>query len=197
MLSGFGINFCCNLLFKQHKERLMHGRKIFNHTPPLFNTKYNNIKHFLLILLFLIFTISGLSALSGEFAGLGVEGNANTREGAAIGGNLSLGVNLNDQFSLGIKTVFSYDTSAVSTLEPAAFFRYYLPLKINGLFAQAELGASFFFEDGNNYPAFQGGLAFGWHYNLFKNWYIEPYVRLGYPFVWGAGFLAGFHFDFK
>jgi hypothetical protein len=163
--------------------------------PPLYSTKYRNIKHFLFLLLFLIFTISGLSALSGEFAGLGVEGNANAREGAAIGGNLSLGVNLNSQFSLGVKTVFSSDTSAVSTLEPAAFFRYYLPLKINGLFAQAELGASFFFEDSKSYPSFQGGLAFGWRYNFIKNWYIEPAVRLGYPFAWGAGVLAGLSFD--
>jgi hypothetical protein len=163
--------------------------------PPISEYKYNNLIHFLFILFFLIFSIGNLSALSGEFAGLGVEGNANAREGAAIGGNLSLGVNLNSQFSLGIKTVFSSDTGAVSTLEPAAFFRYYLPLKINGFFAQAELGASFFFEDGNSYPAFQGGLSFGWRYNFVKNWYIEPAVRFGYPFVWGAGVLAGLSFD--
>ena len=172
----------------------MHGSKIFRY-PPISINKYRSIIIFLLILFFLFFTIGGLSALSGEFAGLGVEGNANAREGAAIGANLSLGVNLNSQFSLGIKTVFSSDIDAVTTLEPAAFFRYYLPFKFSGLFAQAELGASFFFEDGKSYPAFQGGLSLGWRYYFIKNWYIEPAVRFGYPFVWGAGIIAGLSFD--
>jgi hypothetical protein len=142
-----------------------------------------------------LFAAGSLSALSGEFAGLGVEGNANTREGAAIGGNLSLGVNLDQQFSLGIKATFSSDTDTVTTLEPAAFFRYYLPFNFSGLFAQAEIGASFFLEGGGSYPAFLGGLAFGWRYNVWKNWYIEPSIRAGYPFAWGAGVMAGLSFD--
>jgi len=142
-----------------------------------------------------LFTVGSLSALSGEFAGLGVECNANTREGTAFGGSLSGGVDLDNQFSLGLRTTFSSNMDTITTLEPAAFFRYYLPLKLNGLFAQAEFGMSFFFEDGNSYPALLGGLAFGWRYNLNKDLYIEPSVRTGYPFLWGVGFLAGLSFD--
>jgi hypothetical protein len=141
-----------------------------------------------------LFSAGGLSALSGEFAGLGFEGNSNTREGSAFGGSLSIGVDLDHQFSLGLKAVFSSNMDTVTTLEPAAFFRYYLPLKISGLFAQAELGTAIFFEDGESYPAFLGGLAFGWRLNMGKNWYIEPTIRGGYPFVWGVGILAGLRF---
>jgi len=143
------------------------------------------------------FIAGSLYALSGAFAGLGAEINANTRDGAAFGGGLSAGLDINQQFSFGVKAVISSNFDTITSLETAGLFRYYLPFKFNGLFAQAELGAVIFFEDGKNYPAFLGGLAFGWRYNLFKNWYIEPSVRCGYPFVWGAGFWAGIHFDFK
>jgi hypothetical protein len=141
--------------------------------------------------------VGSLYALSGAFAGLGMEVNANTRDGAAFGGGLSAGLDINQQFSFGIKTAVSSSPDAITSLETAGFFRYYLPFKFNGLFAQAELGAAILFEDGKNYPAFLGGAAFGWRYDFNKNWHIEPYVRCGYPFIWGAGFHAGYHFDFK
>jgi len=161
----------------------------------LFRSKHlHSIFYFFLFICFL-FTAGSLSALSGVFGGIGADVNANTREGAAFGGTLSGGVDLNDQFSLGLRISLSSNMDTVITLEPAAFFRYYLPLKIEGFFVQAELGAAFFFEDGKNYPAFLGGLAFGWRYNIGNKWYIEPSIRGGYPFVWGVGFLTGLHFD--
>jgi hypothetical protein len=142
------------------------------------------------------FIVGSIYALSGAFAGLGMEVNANTREGAAFGGGLSAGLDINSQFSFGVKTAVSSNFNAITTLETAGLFRYYLPFKFTGLFAQAELGAVIFFEDGKNYPAFLGGAVFGWRYNFVKDWYIEPYVRCGYPFIWAVGFLAGYHFDF-
>jgi len=170
-------------------------RNIFTTLYILFKTKKHNTKNYLCLFICFLFTAGSLSALSGEFVGLGVEGNANTREGAAFGGNLSGGVNLDNQFSLGLKTSFSSDINTVTALEPAVFFRYYLPLEISGFFAQAELGMSFFFEDSDIYPAFLGGVAFGWRYNLNESWYIEPSVRTGYPFLWGVSILAGLSFD--
>ncbi|MDR2701438.1 MAG: hypothetical protein LBB72_03295 [Spirochaetaceae bacterium] len=143
----------------------------------------------------LLFIAGSLSAQTGIFAGLGVETNANTREGATFGGSLASGLDLNQWFCLGVKIAFSADMGTVNTLELPAFFRYYLPLKLSGLFAQAELGGSFFFYDGETYPAFLGGLAVGWRYDTGKNWYIEPSVRGGYPFVWGVGLQAGTSFD--
>jgi hypothetical protein len=142
------------------------------------------------------FIVGSLYALSGIFAGFGMEVNAKTRKGAAFGGGLSAGLELNRQFSVGIKTDVSSNMDTITALETAGLFRYYLPFKLNGLFAQAELGSVIFFENRKNYPALLGGMAIGWRYNVIKNWYIEPYVRCGYPFVWGAGFLAGYHFYF-
>jgi len=153
------------------------------------------MKHVFIVIFF--FIVGGLYALSGGFAGLGAEVNANSRDGAALGGGLFAGLDINRQFSFGIKAAVSNNFGAITSLETAGFFRYYLPFKFSGLFAQAELGAVIFFENGKSYPAVLGGAVFGWRYNFVKDWYIEPYVRFGYPFIWGAGFLAGFHFDFN
>ena len=134
-----------------------------------------------------------LFALPG-FASLDAETKANTREGAAVGGGLSFGLDLNRHFCLGLKTAFTFNLDTVSALEPTAIFRYYLPLKISGPFVQAELGAVVFFEYGKAYPAPLGGVSAGWRFNLAKNWYLEPAFRTGYPFIWGASLSTGLRF---
>jgi len=143
----------------------------------------------------LLFTAGGVFAQTGMFAGLGIETNANTREGAALGGSLTYAVDINRHFSAGVKTVFSGNMATVTTLEPAALFRYYLPLPVTGFFAQAEAGVSIFFENDKSYPAFLGGLAAGWRYMFDKTWFIEPSFRGGYPFAWGFNVQAGLCFD--
>jgi len=149
--------------------------------------------------------IVGLLCMAGSlfaqttmFVGAGLEANANTREGAALGTSLASAVDLNlwkQMFSAGLKLGFSGNMDTISTLETAALFRYYLPLPINGFFVQAELGSAFFFENGESFPAFLGGLSVGWRYNLGKDWHIEPFARFGYPFIWGIGLQAGISFD--
>jgi hypothetical protein len=154
------------------------------------------MKQIIYIFLFYLFFVAGsLSAQTSVFAGLGVEGNSNTREGAALGGSLSGGLDLDQQLSLGLKVAFSSNMDTVTALETTVLFRYYLPLEISGFFAQLEMGTAIFFENNKSYPAFLVGAVFGWRYYFYKNWYIEPYVRGGYPFVWGAGVLAGLSFD--
>lgn len=144
----------------------------------------------------LLFIIAGsLSAQDAIFASLGVETNANTRESAAFGGGLTSAMDLNEMFSVGVKISFSAALDTVNTLDTAALFRYYLPLKFSGLFVQAELGGAFYFYDGGNYPAFLGGVTAGWRYNVADHWYLEPFVRGGYPFIYGIGLSAGTSFD--
>jgi hypothetical protein len=151
--------------------------------------------------LLILFSAGNLYALDGFFGGLGLDLNANAREGVALGGGLSFGLDLNDIFSAGAKAVLSSDMDTVTTLETAAFFRYYftrfLPLPVGSLFAQAETGASFFFENGEGYPAFYGGLTAGWRYNMLEKFYLEPSLRVGYPFIWGVGLSAGFRYDMR
>ena len=153
--------------------------------------------------LFLLFFMAGsvfandVANLNNIFFGIGGEANANTSEGAAIGGNVSFGIEFLKQFNAGLKVIFSHDTESIFTIEPLAFFRYYLPLGIPGFFAQLEMGASVFIEDDKGYPAFSVGAAAGWRFQITNIFYIEPYARAGYPFVWGAGLTAGMILPFK
>jgi hypothetical protein len=128
--------------------------------------------------------VQGVNALDGIFIGVGAEANANTREGVAAGGGLSFGFDLNRQFTLGFKAVYSNNFDTVANVEPAAFFRMYL---FSGLFAQVEAGGSFFFEDNEVYPAPYGGLTAGWQFLLGEKFFLEPFARGGYPIAWSVG----------
>ena len=128
------------------------------------------------------------------FFGLGAAANANTRQGVAAGGAFSFGIDVNRHLAIGYKTAYSNDFDTMSVIERAALIRWYIPLQTRGLFMQAELGSSVFFENGESYPAFLSGAALGWRFSLGGNMFIEPTVRGGYPFVWGAGITAGFSF---
>jgi hypothetical protein len=94
-------------------------------------------------------------------------------------------------FGAGLKAGYSYNFSGIGTLEMAALGRwYFLSFEKSRLFAQLEAGADLIFYDGETFPAFLGGLAVGWRVSLggpSGSWYLEPAIRGGYPYIWGAG----------
>lgn len=141
------------------------------------------------LLFFACFTVF---AQEGVFFGFGAEANGNTREGAAIGGSVSFGFNINRYLALGYKTAFSTNLDTVSVLDHLGLLRWYLPLPKQGLFLQGEIGISAFYEDGQSKPVFLGAAAAGWRFLVGKNFYIEPVVRGGHPFAWGAGITFGY-----
>jgi hypothetical protein len=118
----------------------------------------------------------------------------NARQKMAFGTQVSVDYGVVPNLAAGVKFGFSHNFSNIMTLEPEVFARwYFLELKNLPLFAQADLGASVIFEDGKPHPAFLGGLSAGIRIP-FKAWYIEPCLRTGYPFIWGAGLSAGYRF---
>ena len=155
----------------------------------------------------LLFTVgimlaSVISAQENIFLGLFPEINAHTRDTSdtvSLGGGLLTGLEINRHFSVGIKVSFFYDLETVSALEPQAFFRYCLPWRNekNGPYIQAEAGSIIYWEFGEMFPAFSGGLALGWRFSFGKNWYAEPTARFGYPYIWGGGAIAGYKFPLK
>ena len=130
--------------------------------------------------------------VDGGFAGLGPELNAHTRNGIATGGQAYVGLDFGPEYSAGVKIGYFYDIESVIAIEPVAFFRYYLPWGVPGLFAQAEAGCVIYVEYGKPYPAFSGGLSAGWRFTLVKDWFLEPVIRAGYPYAWGVGVMIGF-----
>jgi hypothetical protein len=124
--------------------------------------------------------------------GFGIEGNMNTYRGAALNGNINFDYEITNTLAAGIKFGFNHNFRSTMVLEPGAHFRwYFFNLKGNPLFVQGDLGASLIFEDATLYPAFMGGITAGVRFPL-KNWYLEPYIRGGYPFLWGIGVIGGF-----
>jgi hypothetical protein len=126
--------------------------------------------------------------------GLGLEGNINTRKGAAMGETLGFDYGINEMWAAGFKTGFSSNFGRIMVIEPEVYIRFYF-IKLNraAFFVQGDLGASLIFEDFKPHAAILGGLTTGLRISL-GSWYVEPYIRGGYPFGAGGGFAAGYRF---
>jgi len=124
--------------------------------------------------------------------GAGLEWNMNSRENFAMGGVLSFDVNLGSSFAAGINATFSANFFGFYVIEPAALFRwYFLGKNHTGFFAQAEGGAFIIFDNNKTSIMPLGGLRAGFRLPLGQKFYIEPYGRIGYPFAFGMGVMAG------
>jgi len=127
--------------------------------------------------------------------GVGPEFNMNSRDNFAMGGVLAFDYNLGSAFALGINATASSNFDGIFVIEPAAMFRwYFLGSGHSGLFAQADAGVSLILEDGDITPMFLGGLRAGLRLPLGNKFFIEPFGRIGYPFAFGFGALAGLRF---
>jgi hypothetical protein len=147
-------------------------------------------RRFFLIPFFLLLFFSalpgGMAQERGLDLALGLEGNMNTTSGVSGAGWFS-GLGNLGSFAAGVKAGYSYDFSAIATLEMAALGRwYFLSFEHSRLFAQLEAGAALIFYQEDTTPAFLGGLGLGWRFQLGR-WYLEPALRAGYPFIWGGG----------
>jgi hypothetical protein len=126
--------------------------------------------------------------------GLGLEGNFNTRTGFVLGESIHLDFGIIDPVAVGIKAGFNHDFNEIMVIEPAAYGRWYFLIRDKlAFFIQGDLGLSIIFEGSSHELAPLGGLSAGMRV-LLKDWYVEPYVRGGYPFMWGAGVSAGYRF---
>jgi len=155
----------------------------------------------LFIVLMLGFSLSAFAQeehSEDEFAiGLGFEWNMNSRKNFAMGAVLGYDYNIPAAvpFAMGVTVTASNSFFGAAAIEPAAMFRwYFLEKGHTGLFAQVDLGAFLFFDQGDFTPYFLGGLCGGFRLPLGSRFYVEPYGRIGYPFAFGIGAMAGIRF---
>jgi hypothetical protein len=128
-------------------------------------------------------------------AALGLEWNMNSHKGYAAGAGLGFDFNLSRFFAIGLSVTASHNFTVFTAIEPAAMFRwYFLGKNHTGFFAQADAGAYLYMENEQTIPVFLGGLRTGLRLPLGRSFYIEPYGRAGYPFVFGIGVTAGMRF---
>lgn len=127
--------------------------------------------------------------------GLGLEWNMNSREN--FSGGIVLGFDYNlpisfKQFAAGVTFTISNNFSGITVIEPAAMFRwYFLGSDYFGWFAQADIGAFLVVEDPENSYLFLGGVRGGFRLPFGTKFYVEPFGRFGYPFMFGIGAMAG------
>jgi hypothetical protein len=123
--------------------------------------------------------------------GLGPEWNMNSRENFAGGAVLGFDYNFLRSFAAGLNFTASSNFNGIAVIEPGAQFRWYFMGKgHSGPFAQADVGAYLILEDGLT-PMFDGGLRAGIRLPFGRRFYVEPYGRGGYPFVFGIGAMTG------
>ncbi|EMB23518.1 hypothetical protein HMPREF9723_00656 [Treponema denticola OTK] len=102
--------------------------------------------------------------------------------------------------SLGAKALYSYDFKKHHIFDAALLFRwnFYDFSKIkerdSGFFIQLEGGAVFGLKESEPSKLFMyalGEAAFGYRFTI-NNFFIEPYLRGGYPVIWAIGISGGF-----
>lgn len=133
--------------------------------------------------------------------GLRAECSKNSIEGAALGGGMTFDYSFTRRIAGGIKVLVSYDVAntdaAITTLEPLAALRLYAVSPSGepstGLYIEGQCGASVIFVDSQLRYAFDAGAAIGFRFGL-EHFYIEPEVRGGYPYLFGAGVNFGVRF---
>jgi hypothetical protein len=123
--------------------------------------------------------------------------------GLAYGGSFAFGYGSGS--SIGLKTSFFSDGEEFKILEMNLLLRFYMFGKNTywGPFIQFIGGASFinFSEDFLDFFALpsktgviNGGLGIGWRFIYNNRLFLEPAVRMGYPYFLGLGLSAGIRF---
>ncbi|MDR0638534.1 MAG: hypothetical protein LBG27_06495 [Spirochaetaceae bacterium] len=139
---------------------------------------------------------------------LGAEGNGYSPTSIGIGARLSGDYRFGEMLSIGTSSLICGD-GVLTTLEFSGNVRYYFLrneeslikhynwASIFHLFLQAEAGAAVFIDENNSLqPHFMASLVAGSRIALsrFGSFYIEPYVRVGYPHMFGIGLLGVYRF---
>ena len=154
-------------------------------------------KLFIIVLLFFLpFCIFAREKRESPFSvSIGPEWNMASRHNFAGGASLGFSYNLPDNFTLGLGFEGSSNFRGTHVIEPGFSLRYYLQNReYLGLFIQADLGAFFMFEDEGNTTLIEFGYRGGYRLPLGNTFFLEPFGRLGFPFAFGIGLLAGIRF---
>ena len=146
--------------------------------------------------------------------GLGIEGNG-YNNGDGTSGVLGLGFSLTGEYRFNIETLIPIlstglrlggftNLNGLLTLEPLAFLRLSFRSGLLGrswgmvhIFIEGNFGAALlrYEGEGDLSPSLSGGASAGARIFLGNNWYIEPYIRGGYPVFVGGGLLGGYAFN--
>ena len=129
------------------------------------------------------------------------EANKNSVSGVSPAGGISFDYSLTRKFSLGGKALVSYDAfekdNTIYAIEPLGFVRWYVVSPSGepsaGLFVEGQGGMELLLVNSDFKTSLSAGFSLGFRIPS-GNFYFEPYIRGGYPYMFGAGIGAGFRF---
>jgi hypothetical protein len=142
-----------------------------------------------------------LPAPGGYFSfGLGGEANLLTVEGIGTGITATVEYRINRFVAAGTRATVSYDLKEIGALEIGVFGRFYFlaPPRVLNLFLGLDMGAAILRQakeqqDPTLTTEIMAGLSLGLRI-MIKNFYLEPYIRGGTPFLAGGGLMFGYSF---
>jgi len=131
--------------------------------------------------------------------GIGVDYGMNTRENFALGYGITFERYLFCPWlALGVRGMMYTDFQTVSSTEALVTLRLWLlSFKKAFFFTQWGFGMEIYSEEDRSINAFIMDALFGCRIHLGKKsrFYVEPYIRGGFPFVFSIGVSAGRRFD--
>ena len=103
---------------------------------------------------------------------------------------------------MGLRFLYASDTDSMITMEFNVFIRFYFFNRDEhkGLFLQANGGAALVSSEKESanqdeeVGTFCVGISAGWRFPFGKYFFVEPAIRVGYPYIYSAGVSAGFRF---
>jgi hypothetical protein len=135
--------------------------------------------------------------------GVGADYGRNTRKEFALGYGIIFERYLFCPWlGLGIRGMMYNDFQSITSTEAMITLRLWFPetpgIKRAFLFTQWGFGLSFYLEEERSITAYVMDAQLGWRVLLGKTnrFYVEPYIRTGFPFMFSAGLTAGRRFDF-
>jgi hypothetical protein len=135
--------------------------------------------------------------------GISAEAALNSRERVTPGFGVTLDRYLFTQhLALGLRGAMFNDAKSVTATEVQVTLRFYLPemkaLKSAFFFTQLGFGAAFYSEEERSINSYlldaTAGFRFYGNKALYR-FYLEPYIRAGFPLLFSAGISAGRRFD--
>ena len=114
--------------------------------------------------------------------------------GIAYGGGAAIGAGTGG--ALGVRFLYAVDNENISFFEINVFARFYVFGReaFYGPFVQLNAGPVIYADsnfDSQSYGNISAGLTTGWRFLTGRYFYIEPTVRVGYPYLMGGGFSVG------
>jgi len=130
---------------------------------------------------------------------LGGDASMYSYTGMSYGGSLSFGYGSGS--SIGLKLSYFFNEESIDTFEICLLLRFYILGKnaYSGPFFQFLGGASLFNRSGDfaipsNVGIFSAGLGFGWRFLFADRFFIEPFIRGGFPYAFGGTVSVGVRF---